>query len=222
MRFRVSLLVGVAWAVSSASGANAAQFPLGQSTGTGSACGGSGYSELQAGTAASPRYAAPVDGTITSWSFRTNNDTNDVVKLRVFRPTATANQFMVVGDSAAQGPLPANTVNGPFQTAIPVKAGDVLGINIVAGSNPMCLFNSSAGGDVAKQVNPDPFNAGDVATTTTDFTARVNIAATLSAPEPPTGQRAAALKKCKKTAKRKHWSNKRLRKCKKKALLLPM
>jgi hypothetical protein len=37
-----------------------------------------------------------------------------------------------------------------------------------------------------------------------------------------TGQRAAALKKCKKTAKKKDWTKKRLRKCKKKARLLPV
>ena len=35
-----------------------------------------------------------------------------------------------------------------------------------------------------------------------------------------TGQRAAALKKCKKQAKKKDWTKKRLRKCKKKANLL--
>jgi hypothetical protein len=38
----------------------------------------------------------------------------------------------------------------------------------------------------------------------------------------PTGQRAAALKKCKKRAHKHHWSHKRLRKCKKKANLLPV
>jgi hypothetical protein len=37
-----------------------------------------------------------------------------------------------------------------------------------------------------------------------------------------TGQRAAALKKCKKNAHKKHWSKKKLRKCKKKANLLPV
>jgi hypothetical protein len=36
-----------------------------------------------------------------------------------------------------------------------------------------------------------------------------------------TGQRAAALKRCKKRAHKKHWSHQRLRKCKKKAQLLP-
>jgi hypothetical protein len=37
-----------------------------------------------------------------------------------------------------------------------------------------------------------------------------------------TGQRAAALKKCKKKAKKKHWTKKKLKKCKKKAKLLPV
>jgi hypothetical protein len=38
----------------------------------------------------------------------------------------------------------------------------------------------------------------------------------------PTGQRAAALKKCKQGARKKHWSRKRLAKCKRKARLLPV
>ena len=37
-----------------------------------------------------------------------------------------------------------------------------------------------------------------------------------------TGQRAAALKKCKQKAKKKHWTKKRLKKCKRKARLLPV
>ncbi len=39
---------------------------------------------------------------------------------------------------------------------------------------------------------------------------------------PATGQRAAALKKCKKRARKNNWSHKRLRKCKKRANLLPV
>jgi hypothetical protein len=38
----------------------------------------------------------------------------------------------------------------------------------------------------------------------------------------PTGQRNAALTKCKKKAKKHNWSHKKLKKCKKKALLLPV
>jgi hypothetical protein len=39
---------------------------------------------------------------------------------------------------------------------------------------------------------------------------------------PPTGQRAAALNKCKSKSKKKHWSKRRLKKCKKKAKKLPV
>ena len=42
-----------------------------------------------------------------------------------------------------------------------------------------------------------------------------------AAPASVTGQRAAALKKCKKKAKKKHWSKKRLKNCKKRARQLP-
>jgi hypothetical protein len=38
----------------------------------------------------------------------------------------------------------------------------------------------------------------------------------------PTGQRAAALAKCKKRAHKHRWSHKRLRKCKRQARLLPL
>ena len=39
---------------------------------------------------------------------------------------------------------------------------------------------------------------------------------------PPTGQRAAALASCKKRAHKHNWSKKRLKKCKRRALLLPI
>jgi Divergent InlB B-repeat domain len=45
---------------------------------------------------------------------------------------------------------------------------------------------------------------------------------TTTPPPGPTGQRAAALQKCKKLAKKKHWSHSRLKKCKRAANLLPV
>jgi hypothetical protein len=46
--------------------------------------------------------------------------------------------------------------------------------------------------------------------------------APLATPSPPTGQRAGALKNCKKKANQKDWTKKKLKKCKKKARLLPV
>ncbi len=61
--------------------------------------------------------------------------------------------------------------------------------------------------------------------------ARINISAVFeptipvsvaSPVAPPTGLQAAALKKCKKKARKLGWSHTKLKKCKKRALLLPV
>ena len=197
--------------------------------GTNHSCGGADYTEIQAATGAPPRYDVPSAGVINSWSVEATSETNVVVRLKIFRPTANPDQFTVVGASSNQGPLTPNAVNGPFPASIPVQPGDLLGIYVVAGDGYGCLFDTADSGDVAKEVNPDPSVAGDTVTTTNEFSpTRANVAATLipptspAVPAGPTGQRAAALKKCKKQAKKKHWTKKKLRKCKKKAKKLPV
>jgi hypothetical protein len=198
---------------------------LGQ-VGTNHSCGGSGYTEIQTATGAAPRYVVPMDGLINSWSVQMTNDSGVVVRLKMFRPTADPDQFKLIGQSADQAATP-NMVN-TFPTSIPVQTGDLLGIYVVAGDGYDCLFDTADAGDLAREVNPDNSAVGDTVTITSDFSpTRVNVAATLvpppvSTPTGPTGQRDAALKKCKKKAKKKHWTKKRLKKCKKKARLLPV
>jgi hypothetical protein len=221
MRFRVwiSILSVVASALILAASAQAAT-DLGQ-LGTNHNCGGADYTEIQTATGSPPRYDVPMDGVINSWSVQATTATNVVVRLKMFRPTASANQFMLIGESSNQGPLTPNAVNGPFPTSIPVKAGDLLGVYVVDGDGYGCLFDTADAGDVAKEVNPDHSVVGDTVTTTSDFNpTRVNVAATLvppPVPSGPTGQRAAALKKCKK----KH-SKKARKKCRKRAHKLPV
>ena len=53
------------------------------------------------------------------------------------------------------------------------------------------------------------------------FNASTDAVSITSTPR-PTGQRAAALASCKKRAHKHHWSHKLLKKCKKKANLLPV
>jgi hypothetical protein len=208
--------------VSSAQGAT---FDLGQ-VGTNHPCAGSDYTEIQTATGAAPRYDAPSDGTITSWSVTATGETDVFVQLKMFRPGMVAGLLQLIGESSTQGPLTPNMLNGPFTTSIPVKAGDVLGLDVVAGSGLGCLNDTTNAGDVAEEVNPDHSVVGDFVTTTSVFNpARVNVAATFVVPEsgpiPPTGQRAAALKKCKKKFHKNH-NKKRFKKCKKKANLLPV
>jgi hypothetical protein len=162
--------------------AQAATVNLGQ-TGL-STCGGAGYSETQIATAGPPAYSASTDGLLTSWSVAANSDTGATVKLRVFRPTGTPNEYLVVADSPQQGPLAPNVVNGPFPVSIPVKAGDLLGLNVVAATAPSCDMSTSDPGDVMLQFSPDTAVVGDRESSTDTFTAfRANIAATFT-PQP--------------------------------------
>jgi hypothetical protein len=118
----------------------------------------------------------------------------------------------IFGQDPQLGPLAGN--GGPTQTRLPSNTSPVVNKGSAFGvttdqrglSRPVVfpgVANSSAAGadgsDMgAVELQPPPAQAG------------------------PTGQRAAALKKCKKKAKKKHWTKKRLKKCKRKARKLPV
>jgi hypothetical protein len=187
--------------------------------GTNHSCGGSDYTEIQTATGAAPRYDAPTNGTITSWSVQATSETDVFVKLKMFRPGMVANFLDLIGESATVGPLTPNTLNGPFATSIPVKTGDVLGLDVVAGSGLGCLFETMDMDDVAEEVNPDDSEVGDGVLTTTVLSAdRVNVAATFETPVPPTPTPVTPVttkKKCKKHKKHRSAESAK-KKCKKK------
>jgi hypothetical protein len=66
-----------------------------------------------------------------------------------------------------------------------------------------------------------PYDHFDVASLAGFRLTLADVSAT-APPAGPTGQRAAALKKCKKKAHKKHWTKKKLKKCKRKARKLPV
>jgi hypothetical protein len=180
---RLLCLSVAAWGLLAIPSAHAATSTLGQ-LGNNSPCGGFGYSEVETGVGGAPGYVAPSDGMLTSWSILGNADTNDVFKMRVFRPTSTPGQFEVVADSTEQGPLTPSVINGPFPTNIPVKAGDLLGLNVVAGTNPPCDFSAPSSDDVMQEFNPDAASVGQTETSTSTFIGfRANVSATFT-PQP--------------------------------------
>jgi hypothetical protein len=67
--------------------------------------------------------AAPADGTVTSWSFSGQG----APKLRVLRPIGES----VIADGTS---LPATNVGGPNPTSLPIKAGEVIGLDVVSGT----------------------------------------------------------------------------------------
>jgi hypothetical protein len=79
------------------------------------------------------QYAAPSDGVITRWSYRSDTGTpTDKLKFKVARATGTANEFTVIGESAQVDPAP-DSLNS-FFIQIPVLAGDIIGFYWAAGN----------------------------------------------------------------------------------------
>ena len=107
-------------------------------------CGG-GNTFVQTGTAPSvPSYAVPTGGgVITSWSFAAGSTAAEQDKLKVVRPTGTANQFFVVGESALETMTPS-TLN-TFLVRIPVHAGDLLGLFTFDGDD--CVVSTHTTGN---------------------------------------------------------------------------
>jgi hypothetical protein len=129
-----------------------ASTPLGQTATSGTFfenCAGT-YTEIQVSSGGAPSYTVPAGGgVITSWSHegQTAGGSGNELKLKIYRPTMTANQFLVVGQSQPE-PLAA----GPnsFPTRIPVQAGDLLAYTRTATSNIRCLFGTASASDIVQ------------------------------------------------------------------------
>jgi hypothetical protein len=199
---------------------------------TGGECLG-GFTRLQITTAL---YTVPLPGVLTTWSFAAAASPPQL-RLKVGRPTGGTN-FTIVGESPVET-MTANTLR-TFPIRIPVQAGDVLGE--YQATDGHCSSGSAGYSYVYVNVDqPLGTNAtflGPVTNTELPLAASLEADsdrdgfgdetqdqcptnATTQGPC-PTGQRAAALRRCKKKAHKKHWSKKRLKKCKKKARLLPV
>jgi hypothetical protein len=192
-------------------------------------------------TSPSNQYAIPFDGVITSWSFLGGSIVPSQMKLKVGLVIPSI-ALGVNGESALETPA-ANTLN-TFSTRIPVRALDVIGFYFPSPNSVRCADTSAPGyADAFTAGDSMPGAAAFPITTEPDV--RLDVSAQLEqdadhdgfgdetqdqcptnaatqGPCPqaaPTGQRDAALKKCKK--KHPKGSTKR-KKCIKKAKKLPV
>ncbi|MGH2934042.1 MAG: hypothetical protein ACRDL2_05935 [Gaiellaceae bacterium] len=117
---------------------------IGTTSGTLVGCSGP-FTAFQAALAtAGVTYTVPAGSwTITSWSTRTDGAAGQMMGLVVGRPTGTADQYTIVGESAVQT-LTANTLN-TFPVSITVQGGDVIGYYIPGSTD--CAFSTGNGGD---------------------------------------------------------------------------
>ena len=162
-------------------------------------------------------YVIPGTGTITSWSTSAGTGAGQMLTMKIFRKVADPMDYRVVGHDLR--PLTAGTIN-TFPVSIPVQAGDVLGLNDTnaAAASNACDFPASPATRIAFLGDLADNLPGTFIVDANNY--RDNVTAVFEATPPntpPTGQRAAALKACKK----KHSKRARSR-CRKKANLLPV
>jgi hypothetical protein len=173
--------------------------------------GGSGITYLQVSSPGG-QYTVPFTGVITSWSFQAPATTVPSLEFKVARHVA-GNDFLIVGSDGPRDPV-AGMLN-TFPVTIPVHAGDVIGEYRVSSG----VVQRAAGSDYLVQTMlADPAPGTTPTFDPPSMGTQLDLSANLEPLAPtPTGQRAAALKKCKK----KH-SRKKRKKCRKKARLLPV
>jgi hypothetical protein len=173
-------------------------------------------------------YTVAAAGVITSWSFHNGIDALPGLKLKVARPQSGGG-FDFVGEAEA-GTQNLHALN-TFPASIPVQPGDIIGIFVGSPFGHCGTFTSSSG-DTFDQFTGDPPLSTPVSPDTPGSLVRYPVSATVTTPDtvpapqsppPPsnTGQRAAAVKTCKKKFKGKAKARKR-KKCVNKGKLLPL
>ena len=234
-----ALLVTALIATAAAPASASASTQIGQTINpAGSAC-NQNISWFQ-GVSPNNQFVVPVDGVITSWSFLGGTSVPSQMKLKL--ATIGVTTLNVVAQSDVQIPL-ANQLN-TFTSHVPAHAGEVIGFYFPSPNFVPCAANPATGytaafvsGDVAPGTNnagfnPDPNSHLDLSATLepdadndgfgdeTQDQCPTNAATQGPCPTSattPTGQRAAALKKCKKKK-----SKTARKKGKKKAKKLPV
>jgi hypothetical protein len=81
---------------------------------------------VQATVTGGTGYVVPGGGTITSWSTNAGHGTGQQLTFKIFRPVEPGNEYKAVAHDTRD--LTESQLN-EFTTSIPVKAGDVLGLN---------------------------------------------------------------------------------------------
>jgi hypothetical protein len=172
------------------------------------------FTYLQTASPSRVSYVIPFDGVITSWAWHAGETPVTNLKLKVGHSVG-GGQFVIDAEAPAGSQTPNAATSYPAN--IPVRAGEIIGITQNGGActSPDVGYQTTFWqGDVPPSPNPvTPF------ATFPDRPLPVQVTVMQT---PPTGQRAAALRRCKKRARKRDWPRSKLKKCKKRARLLPL
>ncbi len=140
-------------------------------------CGGATTDLVQPTVTSGNTYVVPATiatGTITSWSTSAAAGAGQIFTMKVFR-RVSGSTYMAVGHDGPRA-LTGGTVN-TFPANVPVKPGDVLGINRALGSSN-CVF--SAPGETALQLPFMDLADGASGTFSAVSNFRVNVSASVA------------------------------------------
>jgi hypothetical protein len=145
----VAAVIGAAFATLVAASAATAAVTLGRTAQPFQTCQPDDYF-AQVSTTGGPEYSVPAGfGVITSWSFMGAASGSGTVNLIVWRPTATANEYIYLDRSPSETYIPEALRT--FLVRIPVQPNDVLGLH--TSEVVFCLLNdSSTTGDTVRLV----------------------------------------------------------------------
>ena len=107
--------------------------------------------------------AVPGAGVLTSWSFRAGAQLASV-ELRVFRSTAAANTYTVVGSSGGVRDIAPNTGLRTFPTRLPVETGDYVGLRTDTVDHGACLAMGAGSGYLYRGSSSTPGPVGSTDT----------------------------------------------------------
>ena len=202
-RWLVAPILTAAALLCLASHAGAATVNLGQIAPMGptGGCGGCTFFQQQT-DAASPSYVVPPGGPwrVTSWTTR-GGSMPDSARLRILRPTAFAGRFQLVAESSD---VAVAAVAAPVTpVSIPVLPGDRISLYTHGSGDMPAGQPAASAADRISFVMGGPFVLGQTTGPGgtfpygTNAVTRMNLAATLTAPDPTPA------KKCKKKKKKK-------------------
>lgn len=180
----IALALAIGALLATSEGAVAVQWPIGETAWSPTAqqdCLSSDHQDalqLSLDSNLGRGYATGPGGAVTSWSTLAGGASTQSASLKVFRAIAP-NVYLVVGQDGPR-PLVPNTLN-TFQVAIPVQAGDMIGLSIPAGSPTSCRFEAKG----SERVGFAKGDAGVGATAIPESSvsgSRLNVSATVLPP----------------------------------------
>jgi hypothetical protein len=139
-------------------------------------CGPSSGAYVQPTVTSGTSFVAPGAGTLTSWSTRATSASGQMMALRLFRPLGGA----VYLNTSHDGPRPlAPSVVNTFTVNLPIKAGDILGVDTSGTGNLVgCAFQVP--GETRWGSFPEAVEDGESATFSDSANYRLNVSAVMN------------------------------------------